>query len=172
MVGRRPLDVQLQAEVERFLYLEARLLDSHQFESWLELFAEDTRYWVPIRETRLGQEAEGDADDSLAVPHLDEDKQGLRDRVQRLLSGQAHAETPPSRTGHQITNVEVWERDDGDVEAYSRFMVFQGRRERSDFLFTGRREDRLRRVNGEWRIVWRKVLLDHTVLPRAITVFF
>jgi dibenzofuran dioxygenase beta subunit len=172
MVGRRPLDVQLQLEIERFLYLEARLLDDHQFERWLDLYAEDARYWVPIRETRLGPRDGGEAEEALAVPHIDDDKQGLRARVQRLLSGLAHAETPPSRTRHHISNVEVWERDGEQVEVFSSFMVFQGRRERSEFLFTGRREDLLRRVGGEWRIVYRKVLLDHTVLPRAISVFF
>ena len=172
MVGGRAADVQLQIEIEQFLYREARLLDDHEYEAWLDLFAEDTRYWVPIRETRLGPPDAKGADEPLAVPHIDEDKGGLRERVQRLLSGLAHAETPPSRTGHQIGNVEVYPRDQQEVAVYSRFMVFQGRRERSDFLFTGRREDVLRRVDGEWRIARRKVLLDHTVLPRAITVFF
>jgi dibenzofuran dioxygenase beta subunit len=172
MVSRRPLDVQLQLEIERFLYLEARLLDDQEFDRWLDLYAEDTRYWVPIRETRLGQQDGSETEHALAVPHIDEDKRGLRDRVQRLQSGLAHAETPPSRTRHHISNVEVWERDEQQVEVFSSFMVFQGRRERSEFLFTGRREDLLRRVDGEWLIVRRKVLLDHTVLPRAISVFF
>ena len=41
-----------------------------------------------------------------------------------------------------------------------------------DYFFLGRREDLLRRVNGEWRIARRKVYLDHAVLPRAVSVFF
>src|SRR5262249_46874667 len=98
MVSRRPLDVQLQLEIERFLYLEARLLDDQEFDRWLDLYGEDTRYWVPIRETRLGQRDGSETEHALAVPHIDEDKRGLRDRVQRLQSGLAHAETPPSRT--------------------------------------------------------------------------
>ncbi|SRR5579884_1065007 len=172
MVGGRPADARLQLEVERLLYLEARLLDEHDYERWLDLYTEDTRYWIPIRETWLGAPEPGEAEDSLAVPHVDEDKQGLRERVKRLQSGVAHAETPPSRTRHHISNVEVWEGDGDEVEVYSNFLLFQGRRERSDFVFSGRREDLLRRVDGAWRIARRKVLLDHTVLPRALSVFF
>ena len=34
--------------VEQFLYHEARLLDSRQFDAWLDLFTEDAVYWVPL----------------------------------------------------------------------------------------------------------------------------
>ena len=36
-----------RAEIEQFLYREARLLDTQQFEAWLDLFTEDACYWVP-----------------------------------------------------------------------------------------------------------------------------
>ena len=35
-------------KVEQFLYLEARLLDTQQYEAWLELFTDDATYWVPL----------------------------------------------------------------------------------------------------------------------------
>ena len=31
----------MRAEIERFLYLEARLLDERRFEEWMNLFAEE-----------------------------------------------------------------------------------------------------------------------------------
>ena len=34
--------------VEQFLYHEARLLDTQQYEAWLELFTDDATYWVPL----------------------------------------------------------------------------------------------------------------------------
>src|SRR5262249_38601899 len=104
MVSRRPLDVQLQLEIERFLYLEARLLDDQEFDRWRALYAEDPRYGVRTGETRLGRRDGGETEPALAVPHTDEDKRGLRDRVQRLQSGLPHAEPPPSRTRHHISN--------------------------------------------------------------------
>ncbi|MBQ12523.1 MAG: hypothetical protein CMJ45_13355, partial [Planctomyces sp.] len=39
-------------QVEQFLYREVRLLDSRQFHQWTELFADDLRYWIPMRSNR------------------------------------------------------------------------------------------------------------------------
>lgn len=166
-------DSELRNEVEQLLYREARLLDSGHFHEWLDLFTDDVRYWVPIRETVMGS-AEGiPADDEIAAPHIDDDKAHLTLRVKRLDTGMAWAEVPSSRTRHFITNVEVEiDEENGDVTAFSNFLVYQGRRETSEYTFSGRREDRLRRDDGGWKISRRKVVLDHTVLPRSISVFF
>src|SRR5260221_7741258 len=34
-------------EIEQFLYLEARLLDTQRYEEWLDLDTENATYWVP-----------------------------------------------------------------------------------------------------------------------------
>ena len=39
-------------QVEQFLYREARLLDSRQFRRWIDLLADDLRYWIPMRSNR------------------------------------------------------------------------------------------------------------------------
>lgn len=166
------VDRELRDEVEQFLYREARLLDTGRFHEWLELFTDDVRYWVPIRETVMGSPEGIPADDEMAAPHIDEDKATLALRVKRFDTGMAWAEVPVSRTRHFITNVEVEADPAGAVTAYSNFLLYQGRRETSEYQFSGRREDRLCRVDGEWKIRRRKVVLDHTVLPRSISVFF
>ena len=165
------VDRDLLLEVEQFLYREAQLLDERRYHEWLELFTEDVRYWVPIRESVLGQPEAITDGGSLAISHFDDDRATLEQRVRRLDTGLAHAETPPSRTRHLITNIRV-EGDAETVVAYSNFLLFQGRREHADYFFLGSREDRLRKVNGEWRIAQRKVTLDHITLPRAVSVFF
>jgi dibenzofuran dioxygenase beta subunit len=171
--GTRVIDWQTQVEVEQFLYREARLLDAGQFEAWLELFADEVRYWVPIRESTETGAGEFPAPEAIAVAHIDDDRRGLELRVQRLRTGMAHAETPPSRVRHLIANVEVEPLDGaGRVLARSNFLIFQGRREHAEFLFSGRREDELRRLDAGWRIARRFVFLDHTILPRSISVFF
>ena len=40
--------------VEQFLYHEARLLDTGQFEAWLDLFTEDATYWLPLERDQTG----------------------------------------------------------------------------------------------------------------------
>jgi 3-phenylpropionate/cinnamic acid dioxygenase small subunit len=167
-------DRDLTYDVEQFLYEEARLLDSGQFHAWLDLFTEDAHYWVPTREAVQGAAGSFHEQDDYAVNYMNDDKEFLIQRVKRLDTGMAHAELPPSRTRHYITNVQVQieEDDSGEATVYSNFMVFQGRRERTDYQFFGSREDRLRRVDGEWRIANRKVFLQHSVLPRGVSIFF
>ena len=39
----------LQHQVEQFLYREARYLDERRLTEWLDFFAEDVHYYMPIR---------------------------------------------------------------------------------------------------------------------------
>jgi dibenzofuran dioxygenase subunit beta len=162
----------LQHEIEQFLYDEAELLDDGRFYDWLELFTDDTRYWLPVRETlqdrRDGLHPEGPP----TVALMDDDKMFLTKRVKRLDTGLAHAETPPSRTRRFISNVRIREQPDGELVVRSNFLIYQARQEQTDYQFFGQREDRLRKTGGTWRIAQRKIVLDHTVLPRAISTFF
>ena len=46
----------LKQETEEFLYHEAELLDERCYEAWLELLADDVRYWMPMRRNvRFGE---------------------------------------------------------------------------------------------------------------------
>ena len=38
----------LRYRVEQFYIHEAELLDTRQFEAWLDLLADDIRYWMPV----------------------------------------------------------------------------------------------------------------------------
>src|SRR5262249_21950845 len=80
-----------------FLYHEAELLDERRYHDWLALFTDDAEYWAPVRENVLGREVA----DELAGPdesaYFEDTKQTLEQRVRRLDTGTAWAETPPSR---------------------------------------------------------------------------
>jgi dibenzofuran dioxygenase beta subunit len=158
----------LRGEVESFLFHEARLLDENRFAEWLDLIADDAPYWMPVFET-----LEGDADNSPVEGQwsvMEEGKQFLTTRLERLRTGLAHCEEPRSRTRRLVSNVLV-EGEGEEVTVRSNFILFQGRRDKDGDFFVGRREDRLRRSNGSWLIAGRKVFLDHRVLPRAISLF-
>lgn len=87
---------------------------------------------------------------------------------------QLWCENPPSRTRHLIGNVEAWESDThGEYIAVSAFSLFQARFDERGAAYFGEREDTLREIDGSYRIAFRKVTLDSTVLlDGAITVFF
>jgi 3-phenylpropionate/cinnamic acid dioxygenase small subunit len=156
--------------VEQFLYREAMLLDEGRYDEWLALLADDVRYWIPVRETTdtLASGVRGSAE----MPLIDDDKPFLKARIDRIHTGLAHAESPPSRTRHFLSNIEIEEGADGEVAARCNILVYQTRLERTEAIYVGRREDRLRRSNGSWLIADRKIVLDQTVLPRTISVLF
>lgn len=173
-------------EIEQFLYREARLLDERRFHEWLDLFTDDVRYWMPLRDNRYSRsskaikildpdryvEEELTAEDQLA--YLDEDKHALVGRVACLDTGMAWAEDPPSRTRHLITNVEVSPTTDAsEVQVYSNFLAYRSRAEIEQELYVGARHDLFRRVEGGWRIARRKIILDQNVmLAKNISIFF
>jgi 3-phenylpropionate/cinnamic acid dioxygenase small subunit len=161
-----------QVEVERFLYFEAHLLDERRFYAWLDLFVDDATYTISVREV-VQRADEGIAPVALAEPPLTVDSQTfLTTRVKRLETHLAHAEQPPSLTRHLITNVLIHEDRDDELRVSSNFQVYQARIDISEHVFYGKREDVLRRVDGKLRIASRHVVLDTSLLPRTITVFF
>ena len=162
--------LELQHEIEQFLFTESRLLDDGAYREWLDLFADDAVYWMPARETRAERsDGLGKAGD-LAL--FEDDKAFLEQRIERIESGLAHAEEPPSRTRHFVSNVEVSACDDGRLDVRSNILVYQSRLERTESTYVGRREDTLCPVGGGWKIARRMIALDQTLLPRTISIFF
>jgi 3-phenylpropionate/cinnamic acid dioxygenase small subunit len=180
------MDDRIAREVERFLYREARLLDERRFHEWLELLADDIRYWMTARSNRypksskaiaildLGRYVEEDlaGEEELAI--LDETKETLSARVARLDTGMAWAEDPPSRTRHMIGNVEVEPGDHpSEFKVYSNFIVYRSRAETEEDFYVGARQDVLRRVEGRWQIARRRLTLDQNVLTaKNVSIFF
>ena len=173
-------------QVEQFLYREARLLDSRQFRRWIDLLADDLRYWIPIRSNRYSASSksisildgcryeEDDLSKESDQAFMDEDKGSLRRRVDRLDTGMAWAEDPPSRTRHLISNVEVepGERE-SEVKVYSNFIMYRSRGETEEDFYVGSREDVLRNVDGSWQLASRKIVFEQNVLSaKNLSNFF
>ena len=180
------MDDQLIRQVEQFLYREARLLDNRQLHQWLGLLTDDIKYWMPIRSNRYpvnskaisimdGSRYEEDdlsKEDELAL--MDETKDSLQRRVDRLDTGMAWAEDPPSRTRHFVSNVEVQPGDrDGELKVYSNFIMYRTRAETEQDFYVGSREDVLRKDGDDFKIAYRKVTLDQNVLlAKNVSNFF
>jgi 3-phenylpropionate/cinnamic acid dioxygenase small subunit len=178
-------DADMIRGIEQFLYREARLLDERRFHDWLGLFTDDVHYWMSARSNRYPRlskaiaildterfaEAEA-AEDGLGL--FDEDIRTLTARVARLDTGMAWAEDPPSRTRHLITNIEVMPDAAGpEVTVHCNFIVYRSRGETEQDFYVGARADRLRRVDGAWKIASRRMVLDQNVLTaKNLSIFF
>jgi benzoate/toluate 1,2-dioxygenase beta subunit len=150
----------MKQELEAFVLQEARLLDERRFAEWLALFAEDGIYWVP---TRPGQAS---PDEALSLFY--ETRPLLALRVERLQRPDMHVATPPSRTMHQVSAVEVIDSS----EVRSSLIVAEWRSGDTRW-FAGRVTHKLRREPAGLRIVLKRVdLIDSEAPHRALVVPF
>ena len=114
--------LQLQQDVEQFLYQQAELLDTKQWQDWIDLFAADGIYWMPpdaSYKTWDGQPA-----------IFAEDKNLMTVRKLRVLHPDAWSQRPLWETNHIISNVCLQKiAKNGDVEVRSRFHMMELRRD-------------------------------------------
>ncbi|SFL29661.1 aromatic-ring-hydroxylating dioxygenase subunit beta [Geodermatophilus ruber] len=157
-------DALRQFEVERFYTKEAALLDAHDYEQWVQLFSDDTHYFMPIRRTRLRRELDKEFTQPGEMAYFDESKEFLLTRVAKITSGLAWAEDPPSRTRHIITNVRVVEDRGDELEVHSNFLLYRTRLKSEETTWIGSRRDLLRRTEGSFLIARRHILLEQTLL--------
>ena len=144
-------------EIESFVLREARLLDEQRYAEWLDLFAEDGVYWIP---TQAGQ-----ASPHEALSLIYEPRSLLALRVERLSRGETHVQSPPSRTVHHVSAIEV----DGE-EARSALVVAEWRAGEARW-FAGRVLHRLRSTPQGLRILLKRIdLIDAEAPHRAIAV--
>ncbi|MBB3044010.1 aromatic-ring-hydroxylating dioxygenase subunit beta [Nocardioides soli] len=170
--------MQVQHEVEQFLYAEAQLLDDWRYRHWFELMADDIRYRAPLRKNRLRRQRLEDevADRGTEMALFDDDKESLDVRVMQRETGKFWAEDPPSRTRHLISNVRISLPVDSAGDEYdvrSNFIVYRNRLETEVDIWAGERFDLLRRDGASFKIARRTILLDqNVVLSKNLSVFF
>jgi 3-phenylpropionate/cinnamic acid dioxygenase small subunit len=169
----------LKQQIEDFLYHEAELLDERRYEDWLALLADDVRYWMPMRRNvKFGELEREFTREGQDINWFDEGKDTLTRRVQQILTGVHWAEEPLSRLCHMVSNVQLLHVQPSvvapaEVTVKSRFLIYRNRVETETDLLVGKREDVLRRVDGQWQIRQRKIILDQNVLlAKNLTFFF
>lgn len=150
-------------EAEGFLYTESQLLDEGRLEEWLELFTEDGVYWIPLLDN---------SDPELEPSILYDDRAQRAQRVHQILHEPHHAQRPPSRTVHLVSNVRVVQEESAAVAVVRcNIIVFEARPGGPEQYGLGMQravaaqcEYRLRN-QGRWRILLKKVLLVDRDLP-------
>ncbi|HEY3302659.1 MAG TPA: 3-phenylpropionate/cinnamic acid dioxygenase subunit beta [Candidatus Binatia bacterium] len=163
--------VELEREIQNFLYHEAELLDSRKFEQWLELLTDDIAYEMPVRLTR--ERDRSDAPSGMA--HFSEDRRTLELRVNRLKTDYAWAENPPSRTRRFVSNVRIEQTSESnEVIVRSYLLLYRSRGSSTQTeLISAERIDFLRNVEGQWKLAKRTITVDQAVLDmQNLAIFF
>lgn len=138
--------------VEQFLFREAALLDDWKLEEWVDLFTDDARYVVPSTDL-----PEGDPRSDLVF--IDDDIVRLRARAVRLNSRHSHREHPRSRTRRFVSNVRVEETSHGHLSVCANVLVYRFR-SGEGAPYVGAIEYLLRRDGGDFKIAYRRAVLD------------
>jgi 3-phenylpropionate/cinnamic acid dioxygenase small subunit len=167
-------DIVLQHDVEQTLFREAALLDAHDYHAWLEMLTDDVTYWMPIRSTRSTADADREFTAFGEGALFDDDRKSLELRVEKHGTGYSWSEDPPSRTRHFLSNVRIVEKHaDGELTVASNMLVYRSRLDDDETWWIGRRRDRLRKVDGRWKVARREIYLDQTVLKaKNLSTFF
>ena len=121
------------------------------------------------RNVRFGELEREFTREGLDINWFDEGKDTLTRRVQQILTGVRWAEEPLSRICHMISNIQLLHvrpvvLEPVEVAVKCRFLIYRNRVQTETDILVGKREDVLRRVNGQWKITQRKVILDQNVL--------
>jgi 3-phenylpropionate/cinnamic acid dioxygenase small subunit len=150
------------AQVEQFLFREARYADEHDYDAWEALWTDDALYWVPA--------GDGTDDPATHVSVIYDNRSRISTRLKQLRTGKRYAQAPPSNLRRLISNVEILGSAGGDTEVGANFIVAESK-SRGTQLWAGRVTYRLRVVDGEIRLAYKKVSLVNAGEPLPTMAF-
>ena len=146
----------LLREVSQFLYREARLQDTHAYDDWEALWADDAVYWVPAN----GE----DTDPEREMSFIYDNRSRISLRIKQLKTGKRHSQTPPSKLARIISNIELLDSADSQICVAANAMIFESNM-RGDTVWASRNEYTLRRVGDALRMARKKVSLVNNDKP-------
>ena len=121
----------LQRRVEQFLYAQSELLDNKYWQDYINLFAADGVYWMPV----TADQTEWEGSPSIFA----EDKLLMQVRMGRITHPNAWSQAPMWATNHLVSNVVIEKETAKEIVVRSRFHMMELRR------------DNLRHFGGTYR---------------------
>ena len=133
-----------------FVYEEARMLDEARFEDWLDLWAPDSHYWMPLEYKQ--------SDPKLVTSLLYEDDFLRRMRVKRMAGARTYSQSPRSRCSHVLNRPRIVDMN-GDAGAFVTETAFHYVETRLDdqFLLAATARHELALIDGALKIKLKRV---------------
>lgn len=146
----------LQHRVEQFLFHQAEILDRKAWSQYIDLFADDGVYWMPVAVEQT---------EWLDSPSIfAEDKYMMEVRMGRVNHPNAWSQAPQWGTSHLIGNVVIESVDADTISVRSRFQMTELRRDALRH-FAGTYRHTLQRSGDEFKIVLQRVDLLNGQAP-------
>jgi 3-phenylpropionate/cinnamic acid dioxygenase small subunit len=111
----------LLREVEQFLYRQAELLDGKYWQDYVDLFADDGLYWMPV----TPDQTDWESTPSIFI----EDKAMMETRMGRVTHPNAWSQAPIWATNHIVGHVTLESVRGREIVARSRFHMMELRRD-------------------------------------------
>ncbi|HEX2197272.1 MAG TPA: aromatic-ring-hydroxylating dioxygenase subunit beta [Burkholderiales bacterium] len=138
----------LQHEVEQFLYRQSDLLDTKQWQGWIDLFTDEGVYWMPADPAHTHWDG---------VPAIfAEDKNLMNVRMKRVLHPDAWSQRPLWGTNHVVSNVMIETAAADEIVVRSRFHMLELRRDDVRH-FAGSYRHHLQKAGESFRIQLQRV---------------
>lgn len=171
------VDPAVERAITRFLHEEVAVLDDWRWGEWLDFFAEDCMYWAPTQDDRLARDRGKRIAEYRTSAYFEDNKEQLKQRIDRLLTDMAWGEAPPSRARHIIANIRVAKGlAEDEYVVKSNFFDYRSNGQRSQDHITGERTDRIvRDPSSPWGYVIkeRRIMFDMSViLIKNLSLFY
>jgi 3-phenylpropionate/cinnamic acid dioxygenase small subunit len=111
----------LKARVEQFLYAQSEMLDNKHWQDYIDQFAEDGVYWMPV----MPEQTDWEGEPSIFA----EDRRLMAVRMGRVTHPNAWSQAPMWATNHVIGNVVIESETAKEVVVRSRFHMMELRRD-------------------------------------------
>lgn len=148
---------ELQREIEQLVYAQAELLDGKHWQAYIDLFAEDGVYWVPVTREQASWEWEPSI--------FAEDKRLMEIRMGRITHPNAWSQAPMWETNHVVSQVAVESASEGRIVVRSRFHLMELRRDQVRHFGGRYRHTLVRDAAGALRIQLQRVDLFNSQAP-------
>lgn len=148
--------VDVLREIEQFLYRQSELLDEKLWQDYIDLFADDGVYWMPV----TPEQTEWQGSPSIFA----EDRYMMEVRMGRVTHPTAWSQAPMWATSHVIGNVVLEAASAGEWVVRSRFHMMELRRDTVRH-FGGTYRHTLVRVDGQLRIKLQRVDMFNAQAP-------
>jgi 3-phenylpropionate/cinnamic acid dioxygenase small subunit len=146
----------LQQRVEQFLFHQSELLDEKQWSAYIDLFADDGVYWMPVTPEQT---------EWLDSPSIfAEDRRMMQIRMGRVTHPNAWSQAPQWGTSHLVGNVVIESVSDTEISVRSRFQMMELRRDATRH-FAGTYRHTLQRSGDEFKIRLQRVDLLNGQAP-------
>jgi len=141
--------LELQREVEQFLYRQAELLDGKHWQAWIDCFDEGGVYWMPV----TPEQTEWESSPSIFA----EDKLMMEIRKGRVSHPNAWSQAPMWETNHVVSHVALEAVSGGEIRVRSRFHMMELRRDQIRHFGGSYRHTLVRDTAGALRIRLQRV---------------